>query len=277
MKMDSDELICCKICAHILNEPIRLPCENYICKAHENDLKEKQCFLCDQIHPTPENGWKIDKTVEHMVNRLKTIHSNIFQDEKYKELKKQIDIYEKELESYKVKVENPTKLIEDYTSNLISKVHLRREKLKKQIDEISETFINDIKKEKENLMKHPELNKLQKFDFVKEKEKVGKCNKDLNSYKLTSFKDWLNQINTSLDQLRKLEASLKENLLNQEYFNFVEPNGFEPNFHKDIFGKLRTFTNQTYGNASSFSMRQQQQQTNRQQYPNNPHIYQVFN
>ena len=44
--MDSNELIICKVCNEILKQPIRLPCDNYICKAHENEMILTDCILC---------------------------------------------------------------------------------------------------------------------------------------------------------------------------------------------------------------------------------------
>ena len=98
--MDPNELMSCKICGNILNDPIRLPCNKYICKMHENDCekREMECILCYQIHLIPENGWQIDDTMKSLINHLKTIHCNIVQDENYKHFKEKINIYENNFE-----------------------------------------------------------------------------------------------------------------------------------------------------------------------------------
>ena len=94
--MSSAELINCKLCFDILKEPIKLPCNNYICKAHENEFEDGKmvCILCNQIHSIPEQGWKIDDNMQSMVDHLKAIHKNIVEDKNYKELKERINIYE---------------------------------------------------------------------------------------------------------------------------------------------------------------------------------------
>ena len=80
-----------------------------------NELKQRQCILCSQVHTVPENGWEIDSVMENLV----TLQKNIYEDRNYKELVEQVKIYENELESYQVNVENPTKMIDEIYSELI--------------------------------------------------------------------------------------------------------------------------------------------------------------
>jgi hypothetical protein len=70
-KMNSNELISCKICLGILNQPIRLPCNNWICKVHEKELADgvTNC-ICNSTHSIPKKGWQIDKIMQNVVNQL---------------------------------------------------------------------------------------------------------------------------------------------------------------------------------------------------------------
>ena len=233
--MDSNVLIICKVCNEILKQPIRLPCDNYICKAHENELIQTECILCYQKHSVPENGWKIDQIMQNMVNHIKTTQSNICKDPNYKELSELVRIYENELESYKVKVENPTHMIEEYYSELVNKIDLRSEILKSQIDETSKRFKEKINKEKELCKAHlSQRNKSNEVNIIEEKEKLKRCNMDLRSSNLTAFGERLSEMKTSMEKLRECEKQLKEGIFYKK-IKFLEG---KENFEEVQLGKI---------------------------------------
>jgi hypothetical protein len=245
--MNSNQLIKCAFCCEILAQPIRLPCDKYICKAHENELKQRECILCSQTHRIPKNGWKIDKVMENLV----MIHTDIYQDASYNELVKQVTIYENELESYKVNVENPTHMIDEYYSGLIRKVDLRSEILKKQIEETSERFRKKINKEKElckaRLSKRNQSNEV---NITEEMEKLKTCKEHLNNLKVSKLNDWINVINTSLNELRKSEKWLRECILDNHKASFYESKEI---FGDNQFGRIEQISFPVYLRNYSFS------------------------
>jgi len=214
--MSSNEFIICKICGDVLNEPIKLPCDKYICKAHENEYADRKmkCILCNQIHPIPEKGWQIEVMVQNLVNQLKTMHLNVSQDKSYKELREKINTFENELEVYKIKAENSAQMIEEYFSNLISQVDLRSEILKQEIDIISEHLKNKLNEEKDKCIKQSKVSRTNKMDIIKEKEKIEKSKKVMNSFEITEYQNSVKELNDSIIKLRRAQSTLERSLLN---------------------------------------------------------------
>ena len=53
----------------ILENPATLPCGNTLCKEHLEKFDEKfNCFLCNEEHQKPKNGFVINKTFNKIIN-----------------------------------------------------------------------------------------------------------------------------------------------------------------------------------------------------------------
>jgi ubiquitin len=234
--------IYCGFCSEILEQPIRLPCGKYICKAHENEWERRECILCSPTHSIPENGWEIDKKVQDMVNLIKTTQSNLSQYLYYKEAVELVKNYE--FERYKL---NPTYLIDEYYSELMIDVDSRYEILKKQLYETTQRFKEKINEEKE--LCKARLSNLSIY-IKEENEKMVrwrehlKLNEKLDEMK---FKDLKNDIKTSLDELEKSEIRMRESIFGKKT-RFVESHfGFQDQefgnmYPMKIFVKISTGT-----------------------------------
>jgi WD40 repeat protein len=74
----------------------------------------------------------------------------------------------------------------------------------------------------------------------KEEEKIKKSKNDLSFFKVTAFKDILNEINDSLNQLKNVHSSLERKILNNTEINFIESNA---HLDEKIFGELEITRN----------------------------------
>ena len=61
------QLFKCKVCLNLLEDPVLLPCEETVCRAHSENICAKSCSFCDQEHPMPENGFTPNKMVREMI------------------------------------------------------------------------------------------------------------------------------------------------------------------------------------------------------------------
>jgi hypothetical protein len=61
------KLFKCKVCLNLLVDPVILPCEETICRAHSEDICAKPCSFCDQEHSMPEKGFTLNRMAREMI------------------------------------------------------------------------------------------------------------------------------------------------------------------------------------------------------------------
>ena len=57
----------CKLCSHLLHDPILLPCGKTICNAHSSEVNENQCLLCPEIHVMPGKGFPMNEAIQEQL------------------------------------------------------------------------------------------------------------------------------------------------------------------------------------------------------------------
>ena len=62
------KLFNCKLCLNLLEDPVLLPCEETVCRAHSEDICAKPCSFCNQEHPMPEKGFTSNKMLREMID-----------------------------------------------------------------------------------------------------------------------------------------------------------------------------------------------------------------
>jgi WD40 repeat protein len=227
----------CKICKELLDKPVKLPCNIYICQKHHDGFKEKQiiCSVCYQPHIIPKKGCQVDSTMQDFINSLQMIFKNISKDERYNKLKELLNNYEDVFEDYKFVEENQTQEIDDYFSDLIRKVDLRRETLKQEIDQISESLINRLNMEKEECMNKIIDKNNNKISIEKDSLLVESCKKAISEYDLSKFKQTKEDIQESIEKIKKMENELRFGLWIHKQTKFKESN---IKIDQNMFGKL---------------------------------------
>ena len=149
----------CDLCSKLLADPVVTPCGKFICKAHlDNLMKNKSndkenfiCGICREQHFIPKNGFMVHNRLQDLLkvelNDLK-FDNPIFEEckreiEEAKDNVFKVEELEKESETY----------IYGYFEDIKIEIDLRREDLKRKIDDYSNEMIKSVETNQMNYIK----------------------------------------------------------------------------------------------------------------------------
>ena len=224
---NSEDLVCdYDCCKMILESPVTLPCGNTLCKEHLDKFYEKfTCFLCNEEHQIPKNGFVINKTTNKIINNyinLNPLRKKI--KASFEHLSQSIDDYEKV---------DPDSFVYDYFAEIRNKVDLHREELKREVDQKSDEIIQHLKEREQKCKAN--LSKV-------EKENVDELKKN----NLPFWKQKLRMPNINENDLNDLSSVLNDNIKiiknrKRKYENSLLLNKsikFDKYEKSSLFGKL---------------------------------------
>jgi hypothetical protein len=152
----------CQRCKTIFVDPRSLPCGECICnKCITNEIGDKNnkfnCFCCNEMHFVPKNGFPVCKV---MVSLLKKPFVDI-KFSSWESFKKQLQIIKEKLDSLSSSVKLSDEIISEHcgmvkaqieneTESLIQEIEKYREILLKKVDDYEWQCKDNIKKEKSN-------------------------------------------------------------------------------------------------------------------------------
>jgi hypothetical protein len=196
----------CSFCNKIISDAIKLPCDISICNEHTINGSTFNCQSCQKPHLAPHTGFEKNDELQNQ------IASGIYLTKSESDHKRSIEaIFEKICESFdefSLKFNEFEYFNHEHFADIERDIEIRREKLKIQIDDISEEMIRLVKKKKNKFV---EKSKLIKIDGVKneiehEKKNVldnfrqleisAKSISDLKSRQESHLKDVQNIMNT---------------------------------------------------------------------------------
>ena len=228
----------CDICNNLLVDPISLPCGNNVCNQHlEHFVLEKSfvCESCNGKHHVPEEGHfivnkQIKKALDIDLNNLKVSFSA------YNECKVRIEEAKESLEQIEALERNAESHIYEYFGSIKRQVDIRREKLKAEIDDYSDSLIKSLDTAQTEFIRlSNEENELSKNikAFKKQLDEItGKFDKlEFDDKKFKSMKQSLDVLNKNLIQTI---YSYNDNLIDNKNYDFV----FEQKAISSIFGRL---------------------------------------
>lgn len=228
----------CCVCNKLLVEPITFVCGNNVCKAHIDEQLESgenkyQCDLCQEKHNVPEKGFVINKQIQKALdiqfNTLKL--SPIFEEckktiEETSEIASRIDSLSKD----------PNNYIYEYFNDIKSKVDLRREELKLNIDQYSDELIKSIEETRLKCTKLSNQVREITSNFEKSKNELEDLRSRFDTFEINDKK--YEEIKISADILRnslnEMQVEFKESLSKNKQYLFKY--GEIP--IADIFGKI---------------------------------------
>ncbi len=77
----------CKICKDVLEDPIILPCDETVCKAHTDEISMGKCIFCSEVHKAPQYGFPSNKIVKNLLEkRVNNINLNFSQLNDYNKI-----------------------------------------------------------------------------------------------------------------------------------------------------------------------------------------------
>ena len=142
-KLDKlNTILKCKLCFHLLHDPILLPCGKTICKSHSSEVNESQCPLCPETHVMPGKGFPMNEVAQEMLEiELNKLNINFSQFDECKLLIRELKVSLDGLETLEI---DPAYYITEHFQELNRHVDLRREKLLLEIHNRSNQLIEEI-------------------------------------------------------------------------------------------------------------------------------------
>jgi hypothetical protein len=208
--MSLKNLFTCGICKDLFIDPIILPCSNTICKSHLIDNQKYNCYFCKVEHNIPLEGFKENLMAKHIIDNG---HYLTPDEKRIKNKMQESSLKLDELvSSYELKFSQTETKLFDHFSGIKTKIDLKREELKLEIDNYADFLIEKIKTYEKNLNLF--LNDIQSND-----NKFRNSCLDLKQ----SFKVEFSNSNINTKILEQLVAGLDKNINEiKEKFSLIE-------------------------------------------------------
>lgn len=150
------DLIVCKICNKLFDEPIYLPCKHTVCKIHlkeENLIKKNkiECKICKlECDVSNKSDFKENLHVRAM------LEADVYLSNDEKKVKKKLHALINKIQKVYVETQNKQLAFElesfEYFKEIRRQIDLQREELKEKIDEFAFSMI-DLTKKTEKIYK----------------------------------------------------------------------------------------------------------------------------
>jgi hypothetical protein len=215
MNLLKDSITCSK-CKLILKLPVTLPCGHCICKHHVNEVLETnannqiECFICTKLYDIPVNGFAPNRPLESLFEKKIELMDL---GKEYNSARDKCEQFQELLNRFKRLKNDPEMGIHSVISEIKSKVDLRREELKKEIDNESMRIIE----------KMDEFEKECKSNLVSLKPD-SKLDEGLERWE-NGLKRWFRQLSTFERNVNRWEgilrlSKLQLKSLHSEYLKF---------------------------------------------------------
>ncbi len=231
-----EELLKCKLCHETLKSPVVLPCYETICAKDltVDDNGQIKCFFCNEHHTSPTKGFPVDKRTQDF---LDLFYDQLIHSSAYKTGKIYLDELEAKFKQVDSLEQDPFNYIYEYFLDIKTKVDIRREEMKLEIDSYSDKLIGDLKRYesecKDCLNKVAELSK----DLKASREVYEEIRSQFEDFNLVEKN--LLELNIKGEELNKTVASLihgfKKTLMKNMSYEFKSV----PVNVENIFGQIK--------------------------------------
>ena len=151
-KIDQVEsLFNCELCSKTYVEPVTLPCGSTVCLFHTLGQDSFKCNLCSEEHNVPKNGFRVNKNLQNALDLQ--INKAFKANPVIQECRKHIENANTIIYKMKSLVNSSEDYIYEYFEEIKRQVDLRRERLKKEVDDCSDRAIAQVEKTKSDCMK----------------------------------------------------------------------------------------------------------------------------
>ena len=227
----------CNKCQDILEEPITLPCGNTVCKKHLQELLNVEnvivCSLCQKKHIVPEDGFLINKIIQHGLEiELNKLKLNPIFDSCKKALG---DTKESAANVQKIR-DNQEIYIKQYFDGIREQVESRQNSLKDQIDKYSAEIKQSIEKSESTCIQlAKEVNKLTN-EIDKSNDELFKLQENFGTFEINDkkFQDIKNSAEFLNLNFINVFSEYKESLFLNKKYEFL----FDDMEIKGVVGKF---------------------------------------
>ncbi len=221
----------CQICKSIFEKPIKIswPCQKNICKRHLFDSEGQKithfdCDLCNTNHEIPCGDlFYPNFNLQNQINTYKYLSSEEL------ELKSNIETLIRELEETYVKYDQADESVNDYFKQMHYEINLQRFKLKSQIDDLTEKFLDLVEEIKLNYQSqlgktNSSVLKKTESDWFRKNLALSLRESEIVVGKLEKLRDEIKNRQLDLSSnLTRIEQDMKTyEFKANEHFNFDE-------------------------------------------------------
>lgn len=204
---------CCN-CKQILKSPIILPCGHSICNKHvsEKGLIEIYCYECLKCFKIPKDGFNpntvLDQIIELQIARLDL-------GKNYNQAKDSCRKLGSKLDASDTLRSDPMYFIFETINELKIRVDLKREELKKKVDDEADKFLKELDDYINECKKHVDSSKEYQEQEKKIRENIDSIRSELNNWlkNLSILKvdeeKWLKIHVQSEEAITKMETLIK--------------------------------------------------------------------
>jgi hypothetical protein len=239
--MSLKNLVTCEICKNIFINPVILPCSNTTCKSHSIDEYKYNCHFCKVEHEVPLDGFPENLMAKNIID------SGLYLTEDEKRMKNRMEEsclkLDELISSYEQRLaEMETKTFDNFT-NIKTKIDLKREELKIEIDNYADSLIVKV------LVNQKNLNAF--IDGIKSNDNQFKNNcLDLKQKFKTEFSSLNIDINKIESFIVKIDANTNEIKAKFNTIESVEQENIKFKFKSSI---AKTDIDSIFGNISCLS------------------------
>lgn len=253
---DVNDIIKCPICSNKYTIPVTLPCGESVCKIHLDNLTIKdnkfKCDVCNKEHTIPEDGYPINKTIQKM---LQIKLDKLERGDQFKNAKFSFDLLNAKFKTFELINNDPAYFIDEYFSDLINRIDLRREEIKVEIDNHFEQILSYLKMTKKICTEMSETNKkLLDHELKYFKQEIDGFDKDFKMLDLDDVR-WRSIESKTKILINKIDFNIKELknyfLLDQGY-EFMNP---MVSFDAHVLGHLEIIHNENVLNFNDDILR----------------------
>ena len=225
----------CQLCKTKLTEAKILPCDHF-CKNCVDELtenadketKEFICKSCDETHTIPKNGFKSWKALNEFYSKELNIQE-IYRGETAEDLKKNLEQIRKQIDDFDLALSTSSDSVKEHCLKLINEISLEAEVAIKQIHDVRDELIAEVRKYQTKCISNFESD-------MRTKQKFNQFSKRLKHF-YTEWSEYLNKYHINDAEMLKanylalkIEKTFKDEKINLEKFIF---NDKTMNFRKN--------------------------------------------
>ena len=226
----------CFVCNKIVNDPVQLRCKASICSEHIKRLTSNlfDCKFCFKEHVVPQKGFCRDFDLK------KQIDSDTYLTEIEKQQKSSLNsLFDKMFEfidNFDFEFNSFEYFNHEHFAELERQIELRRENLKREIDEISSEMIQKVKEKKEKFVKRAINNSI---NDLKERIEIDKLECQ-EKFRLLDF---------SIQAIQDLQVLEEKNLseLREKSGKIAKFEQLRSKVEKFEFASITNFDSRTFG------------------------------
>jgi hypothetical protein len=237
----------CDECHKLLVDPVAMPCDNIICKAHLDKLLTNKsnnenifiCGVCQEEHLVPKNGFVVNSRLKNLLElELNTLFET---NPAFEECKKELEQAKENVKMIEEFETNAEVYIYEYFEDIKIQVDLRREVLKQKIDDHSDEIIKSLELNQQNYTKLSKEVNLIELNIERSKKKLNDLVAQFDTLEFNGdkFKEIKASVAVLNLELHQIIGEYHDSLVGNKKYTFQIPTIEVP--IKSLFGYMTDY------------------------------------